>query len=82
MPFEMRRIVFRVPEVAQAITEYHRRMHMPLPAGTILRCAAESAGPDSELRVRLVIARDDAVACTMTGRIRKLWWTVQPSPPP
>ncbi len=72
MPSELRQILFRTPEVAQAVTEYHRRMRTPLPAGTIIRCAAESDGPDSPPRVRLVIALDDPEASNPGGSHREV----------
>jgi hypothetical protein len=64
--------VFRVPEVAQAVTEYHRRMRTPLPAGTIVRCAAESDGPSDAPRVRLVIALDDSETAKPGGSHREV----------
>ncbi len=72
MPSEKRQILFRTPEVAQALTEYHRRMRTPLPAGTIVRCAAESDNPDSPPRIRLVIACDDPEACRPDGSHREV----------
>ena len=72
MPFETRQIVFRTPEVAQAVTEWHRRMRTPLPAGTVVRCAADSDGPDDAPRVRLVIALDDLEAVHLGGSHREV----------
>ncbi|MBV8614059.1 MAG: hypothetical protein JOY66_09860 [Acetobacteraceae bacterium] len=72
MPFEMRQIVFRMPEVAQAVTEWHRRMRTPLPAGTVVRCTAEGDAPDDAPRVRLVIALDDLEAVHRGGSHREV----------
>lgn len=59
MPSEMRQILFQTPEVAQALIKFHRRIRTPLPAGTVIRCAAESDESGGAARVRLVIAPDD-----------------------
>lgn len=72
MPSEMRQILFRTPEVAQAVTEYHRRMRTPLPAGTIVRCTAESDDSDSATRVRMVIALDDPETTHPGGAHREI----------
>jgi hypothetical protein len=72
MPSETRQIVFRIPEVAQAVTEWHRRMRTPLPAGTIVRCTAESDGPGDAPRVRMVIALDDPETIHLGGSHREV----------
>jgi len=58
MPSELRHILFRPCEVAQAVKEYHRRMKTPLPPGTIVRCGAECEKLGGALRFRLVLAPD------------------------
>lgn len=72
MPSETRQILFRIPEVAQALAEYHRRMRTPLPAGTIIRCAPESDDPGGTPRVRMVIALDGPEATGPGGSHREV----------
>ncbi len=70
MPSELRQILFRPPEVVQAIREYQRRMRSPLPSGNITQCVTESDA--TGLRVRLIIALDDPASSTANGGEREI----------
>ncbi len=58
MPSELRHLLFRPPEVVQAVKEYHRRIGTPLPAGTVLQCGPESEGASGVVRFRIVLEPD------------------------
>ena len=62
MPSELRHIMFRPPEVVHAVTEYHRRIGQPLPAGSVICGTPESAGPGDTVRFRIALAPDRAGA--------------------
>ena len=60
MPSELRHILFRPAEVAQAVREYYRRTASPLPAGRVARCGPECEGPGSTVQFRMVFDPDPA----------------------
>lgn len=60
MPSELRHLLFRPPEVVQAVKEYHRRLGTPLPAGTVMQCGPESEGASGAVRFRIVLEPDPA----------------------
>ena len=60
MPSELRHLLFRPPEVVQAVKEYHRRLGTPLPVGTVMQCGPECEGAGGAVRFRIVIEPDPA----------------------
>jgi hypothetical protein len=58
MPTELRHVLFRPAEVVQAIRQYHRRLGLTLPAGTVQSCGPEYADEGQEVRFRLTIIPD------------------------
>ena len=57
MPAEIRHILFRPLEVVSAIADYHRRMQMPLPPGSVVRSVVEDA--EGLVRFTMVVSNDD-----------------------
>lgn len=58
MPSELRHLMFRPPEVVQAVKEYHRRLGVPLPSGAVARCGPESDGAGGAVLFRITLVPD------------------------
>jgi hypothetical protein len=56
MPKEVRQITFNGAEIANAITDYHRRRNLPMPSGNIVRVRV-TADPEISATLRI---QDDA----------------------
>jgi hypothetical protein len=55
MPKEIRQISFTAGELVLAITDYHRRRNLPLPAGHVIRVQIVS---DPDIRAALFVQND------------------------
>lgn len=60
MPSELRHILFRSPEVVQAVKEYYRRLGTPLPAGAVTCCGPEGEGAGNAVLFRITLVPDGA----------------------
>ncbi|GAC1337995.1 MAG: hypothetical protein NVSMB18_03730 [Acetobacteraceae bacterium] len=58
MPSELRHLLFQPAEVVRALTNYHRRIGLPLPAGTIVSCGPETVVSSGTARFRLRLTQD------------------------
>ena len=76
MPKELRHLLFRPPEVVQAVKEYHRRIGDPLPAGAVARCGPETADAAVQFRIiltpDLVAAADGSLVAAVGGERQEL----------
>jgi hypothetical protein len=60
MPSEIRHIVFKPPEVVEAIGIYYRRVGRAVPPGVVSTCGPERSGAASPAAFRMTIDEDQA----------------------